>query len=56
MATIRAFIRTTRKDNTKVRFRLSDGRSTTLYYVSDIEVNPNHWDKTKEQLKSSYNA
>lgn len=51
MATVRAFIRTTKKDNTKVRFRLSDGRDTTLYYVSDIEVNPNHWDKTKEQLK-----
>ena len=51
MATVRAFIRTSKKDNTKVRFRLSDGRDTTLYFVSDIEVNPNHWDKTKEQLK-----
>lgn len=53
MATIKAFIRTTKKDGfANVRFRLADGRNVQLFHKSDILVLPLLWDKKKEQYKS----
>lgn len=53
MATVKAFIRTTTKnDKVKIRFRLTDGRNVQLFYVSDIEVLPNLWDSKKEEIKA----
>ena len=55
MATVKAFIRTSSKKkelSVAVRFRLSDGRSTQLYYKSDITVNPDCWDDKKECIKT----
>ena len=55
MATVKAFIRTSTKKKEQsavVRFRLSDGRTTQLYYKSDITVNPDYWDDKKECIKA----
>ena len=54
MATVTAFIRVSTKKTKKanVRFRLRDGRSIQLLLASDIEVNPEHWDSTKQELKA----
>lgn len=54
MATIKAFIRTTKKNSStvNVRFRLTDGRSVQLFHKSDIEVDPSKWDDKKEQYKA----
>jgi integrase len=52
MATVKAFIRKSKKDLVKIRFRLIDGRDISLYYVSDIIIKQEYWDNTKEQLKS----
>ena len=45
MATVTAFIRVAskKKDKVNVRFRLRDGRAVQLLYVSDLTVNPDHW-------------
>lgn len=53
MATIKAFIRTSKrkKDSVNIRFRLSDGRDVQLFHVSEIEVDPNKWDATKQTIK-----
>lgn len=53
MATIRAYIRTTKKkaDEVSIRFRLSDGRKIQLHHVSDITVNPDKWDDVKQEIK-----
>lgn len=52
MATVKAFIRTGKKDDlVNIRFRLSDGRNIQLFHVSDIMVNPSLWDAKKEEYK-----
>ena len=53
MATITAFIRSTKKTgNVKIRFRLYDGRDTQLFYISNIEINPLHFDEKRGCYKS----
>lgn len=54
MATVTAFIRTSKKSSSKVkvRFRLRDGRDIQLFHSSEIEVNPTHWDAKKQELKA----
>lgn len=54
MATVKAFIRTEKKkaDRVKVRFRLTDGRSTQLFYNSDIEVDSDKWDSKQGEYKA----
>ena len=53
MATVTAFIRVAskKKDKVNVRFRLRDGRAVQLLYVSDLTVNPDHWNPKKEEIK-----
>lgn len=48
MATIKAFVRTTRTCEVKIRFRLSDGRDKQFFYTSHIMVLPSLWDNKKE--------
>jgi integrase len=54
MATIKAFIKPTKgKALTKVRFYISRGRGNSmLYWTSDVDINPEHWDSKKEQYKA----
>lgn len=53
MATIKATIRTTKKNGTaNIRFRISDGRNVQLFHVSDIEVNIQLWDESKECINT----
>jgi len=54
MATVKAFIKPTKgKSLTKVRFYVSRGRENSmLYWTSEIEMNPEHWDTKKEQYKA----
>ncbi|MDF9829335.1 site-specific integrase [Parabacteroides sp. PF5-6] len=54
MATVKAFIRTSNKrsERTKIRFRLSDGRSVQIFHVSEIEVPPLVWDNNKGEIKA----
>ena len=54
MATITAFIRTTKKkaDKVNIRFRLRDGRNMQLFHKSEIEVNPAVWDSGKQEIKA----
>lgn len=53
MATIKAFIRTRKKDKeTSIRFRISDGRNVQLYHASELMVIPSLWDEKREQYKA----
>lgn len=54
MANVSAFIKPTKKDaKTKVRFYVSRGRNEKrLFYTSDIEVIPEHFDSSKGILKT----
>lgn len=54
MATVTAFIRTSKKENTlcNVRFRLSDGRGIVFYGKSNLFVFSHYWDDRREQIKS----
>lgn len=54
MATVIAFIRTSKKnpDRVNVRFRLRDGREIQLFHVSDIMVDPKLWDAKEQQIKA----
>ncbi|MGL4519340.1 MAG: tyrosine-type recombinase/integrase [Phocaeicola sp.] len=53
MATIKAFIRTTKQDKeTSIRFRLTDGRAVQLFYISELSILPSMWDSAKEQYKA----
>jgi hypothetical protein len=54
MATVTAFVRTTKKrvDKVNIRFRLRDGRNIQLFHKSEIEVNPVYWDNTRQEIKS----
>lgn len=53
MANVSAFIKPTKgKFTTKVRFYLSRGRTEKrLFYTSNIEVNPDHFDAKKQIIK-----
>lgn len=50
MATVKAFIRTSKKkaDKVNIRFRLSDGRNVQIFHSSELLVSPEVWDD-KEQ-------
>lgn len=53
MATISAFVRTSKKGaKCKVRFRIRDGRDIQLFYTSNLEINPAHWDSKRQEIKS----
>lgn len=53
MATISAFVRTSKKGaKCKVRFRIRDGRDVQLFYTSNLEINPAHWDSKRQEIKS----
>lgn len=54
MATVKAYIRTTRKkaDSINIRFRLSAGRAVQLHHVSDIKVKPDQWDDVRQEIKA----
>lgn len=53
MATVKAFIRTGKKDKeANIRFRLSDGRNVQLFHKSEIMVLPTLWDEKREQYKA----
>ena len=53
MATVKAFIRTTKKDkDVNIRFRLSGGRNIQLFHKSELSVNPNDWDAKRETIKA----
>jgi site-specific recombinase XerD len=54
MATVTAFIRTTKKkaDRVNVRFRLRDGRTVQLFHKSEIEVPPAAWDNARQDIKA----
>ena len=53
MATVKALIRTTKKDGkVNIRFRLSDGRDIQLFHASDIQVDIALWDPKKECIKA----
>jgi site-specific recombinase XerD len=54
MANVSAFLKPTKgKQTTKVRFYISRGRNDKrLFYTSDIEVNPDHFDSKNGIIKS----
>ena len=54
MATVTAFIRTTKKkaDKVNIRFRLRDGRNMQLFHKSEIEIDPAVWDNKKQEIKA----
>ena len=55
MATVTAFIRTTKTDKNKsvnVRFRLRDGRDFQLFHKSELSVLPDKWDEKHQKLKA----
>lgn len=54
MATITAFIRTTKKNSAKVkiRFRVRDGERMQLFHSSEIMIDPAVWDSTKQVVKA----
>ena len=54
MATIQAFIRTTKKktDSVNVRFRLRDGRNIQLFHKSELSIDPDLWDVKKQAIKA----
>lgn len=53
MATVKAFIRSDKKDNfVNIRFRLSDGRKIQMFHTSEFLVQPSIWDEKKEQYKA----
>ena len=53
MATVKAFIRSSRKDKeVNIRFRLSDGRNTQLFHKSEFTIKPALWDGKNEGYKA----
>lgn len=54
MATVTAFIRVSskKKDFAHIRFRLRDGRDIQLFHKSELEVNPEIWDKRTQSIKA----
>lgn len=55
MATVKAFIRSSKKDNfVNIRFRLSDGRNIQLFHTSEILVQPSIWDEKRNNTNPKY--
>ena len=55
MATVTAFIRTTKTDRNKsvnIRFRLRDGRDFQLFHKSEFSIIPDKWDTKQQKIKS----
>ena len=55
MATVTAFIRTSRADKNKlvkVRFRLRDGRLFQVFHKSELSVVPDKWDVRQQKIKA----
>jgi integrase len=55
MATVTAFIRTTKTDKNKsvnVRFRLRNGREFQLFHKSELSVLPDKWDEKQQKIKA----
>ena len=54
MATIQAFIRTSKKNpsSVNVRFRFRDGRNIQLFHKSELTIEPHVWDDKKQSIKS----
>lgn len=59
MATVKAFIRTSKSDKNKsvfIRFRLSDGRTDSggvqIFHTSDITICPSQWDEKQQKIKA----
>lgn len=53
MATVQAFIRTSKKktESINIRFRLRDGRNIQMFHTSEILVNPDAWDSNEQSIK-----
>lgn len=54
MATIQAFIRTTKRktESVNIRFRLRDGRNIQLFHTSEFTIAPEVWDDKKQAIKA----
>lgn len=55
MATVTAFLRTSTSKKDKevnIRFRLTDGRSTQLFYKSDLTILPKLWSNDTQSIKA----
>ena len=55
MATVTAFIRTSKTDKSKlanVRFRLRDGRDFQIFHKSELNVSPERWDEKQQKIKA----
>ena len=53
MATVKAFIRvSSNRDRVNIRFRLCAGRGKQLFHVSELTVNPDCWDNTKQTIRA----
>jgi integrase len=55
MATVTAFIRTTKTDKNKsvnVRFRLRDGREFQLFHKSELSILSDKWDEKQQKIKA----
>jgi integrase len=54
MASVTAFFRTSAKKGktVKIRFRLSDGEKVQLFHKSEIEMDPELFDKKKQEIKA----
>ena len=52
MATVWAFIRTTTKTNTKVRFRVTGDNGEIVFHTSSFLILPDHWDSKKQGYKA----
>lgn len=52
MATVKAFIRTSKKkvDKVNIRFRLSDGRSVQIFHASELLIDPDVWDDKEQAI------
>ena len=54
MANLKPFIRTTKKKEANIRFRLNEGRSIDLFGVSEIKIKPEYWSNETNTLKQRY--
>lgn len=53
MATVNAFIRTSKKDKeVNVRFRIRDGRHIQLFHTSEFKIFPELWDSKTQLMKA----
>lgn len=52
MATVWAFIRATTKTKANVRFRVIGDNKETVFYTSELTIQPSHWDSKKQGVKT----